>query len=669
MIQGSPSQNNPLPYGNTGEWSGITGSGIGKFPNPFFDIASEYVPRNLLQIFEWSEYIYLTYGTYRSAARKVVRYFLTEVVLDGESESEREDIQEFLDNDLHLLSRLAEIGDDYMVYGNVPVSIYFPFDRFLTCKTCGTRYHIDTIGFRFNWRDLSFTAKCLKCGAAGIMDRMDVRSMDKKRVRIKRWNPKRIRLRVHDISGDIEYFYEPDPRFVQKLRDGNRFYLNQTPWELIKCCAGTSDSEQPLFKFDKDSIYHMKEATLAGLPIKGWAIPPLLPNFKLAYYIQILRRYDEAIALDYIIPFRILYPKQQSPAGMNTDPIQMMSMDLFTSKMQGMVAAKRRNSTDIQITPFPVGYEMLGGEAQSLAPKDNIAQAMDELLNAVGFPAELYRGSLNIQAFPVALRLFEKTWGSLVDGYDDLIAWIIHKICRYFGWGTVGASLRSVTLADDIERKALSLQAAAGMDISKRTAYKPLGIDFMEEQEKVLEEQKEIMRLQQEAMEEQEAAQMGGEDPNAQAGPGGAPGATPGDIHQQAKDMAYQLLTQTPETARRGELIKIKHSNPTLHALVMQEMDNIRQEMASQGQTMLMEQAKQASDRSAIGDLPSPMLIGIRIAQQIGEYNRRDLRKMAMAIKRDIPDIRVITSDTPPENIPGSLTGFRFVYRRMLGWE
>ena len=43
---------------------------------------------------------------------------------------------------------------------------------------------------------------------------------------------------------------------------------------------------------------------------------------------------------------------------------------------------------------------------------------------------------------------------------------------------------------------------------------------------------------------------------------------------------------------RRGELIKIKHSNPTLHALVIQEMDALRQSMASQGQAAMMQQAK-----------------------------------------------------------------------------
>ena len=670
VMMGDPTQNLPTPYGNSGEWSQITQSSMGKFPNPFWDIASEYVPRNLQQVFEWAEYIYLTYGTYRSASRKVVRYFLTEIVLDGGTQDEIEKYEDLINKKLHLLTQLAEVGDDFMVYGNVFVSIYFPFDRFLICPKCQTHFHIDTIAYKFRFKDLAFDAKCPKCQYEGEFDREDVRSPDNTRVKLIRWNPKRMRLRYHDISGEIEYFYEIEPRFLDKIRNGNRFYLNKTPWSIIECAARTPLSDQPLYKFERDQLYHMHEATLAGLPVRGWAIPPILPNFKLAYYIQVLRRYDEAIALDYIIPFRILFPQQQQATGQ--DPLQMLSMDVFISHMKDMVAAKRANATDIQITPFPIGYEMLGGEGRTLAPKDNIAQAMDELLNAIGYPAELYRGSLQIQAFPVALRLFEKTWGTLVDGYNDLTEWIIKKLAKYYGWTPIDAALRSVTLADDIERKALQLQAAAGMDISKGSAYRPLGIDFMEEQKKVVEEQKEIMKLQQEAMEDQEVSQMGqggqqGGDPNAMpGGPGGSPGSSPGDINQQAKDMAYQLVTQTPESARRGQLIKIKQSNPTLHALVLQEMDNLRSQLASQGQQQMLQQMKTGSARDTGADnLPSPMMIGLLIANQVLDYSPRDMRKLAWAIKRAVPDLA--TAYVADEKHP-TIRAFQFVHGKRMGW-
>ncbi len=642
------SQNALTPFGIPGQYSGVSASGQGKFPNPFFDIASEYMPTDLNQILEFAEYIYMSNGTYRSAARRVVRYFLTELVLEGGSDAERDDYEDFIDNKLHLLAQLAEVGDEFMVYGNVYISIYFPFDRYLICPGCKTTYHIDTIRYKWDFRQLTFTCDCPKCGHSGAFNRRDIRSLDRSRCKLIRWNPKRMRLRIHDVSGRTEYYYEPEAKFVTKLEEGNRFFLNDTPWSLIECCSKAKSghvSKTPLYKFDDNQIYHLKESSLSGLPIKGWGIPPVLPNFKLAYYIQLLRRYDEAVALDYIVPFRVLYPEGNAAGGVDNDPLMTMNMDSFMGHMQAMVKAKRQNMTDIQIAPFKVGYSMLGGEAKMLTPKEIIHDAVDELLNAVGFPAELYRGSLQIQVAPTALRLFEKTWSSLVDGYNDVISWTLTKVSRYYGWGEMSGKLRSVTLADDLERKALNFQAAAGMDISKDTAFRPMGIDYMEEQRKVVDEQREIQKLQQEAIEEQEAAQMqqggGGGGEGGPGGPGGAPGATPGDVHDQAREMAYNLVVQTPETLRRGELIKIKHSNPTLHALVLQEMNTLRQDMARQGQAMMIEQEKQGSASVRVqgaGELPSPLALGLLIGSQIMDSDRKYMRKLAQDI--DIPGVR-----------------------------
>ena len=539
-------------------------------------------------------------------------------------------------------------------YGNCFISLYFPFDRYLICPQCSTTYHIDTVTYNFRLKDGSFTGHCDKCNADVVFKREDRRSPDMERLKIVRWNPKYVRLRVHPISGHTEYYLELDPTFVRLLEEGNRFFLNQTPWSMIEAVRQAGRSQgMPIFKFRKEAIYHLKEPTLAGLLIRGWGIPPIMPNFKLAFYIQLLRRYDEAIALDFIMPFRVLYPDQAGQQGY--DPLSTLNMQTFMSAMQNMVDKKRKNITDIQLSPFPIGYQMIGGEAKALAPKENIALAIDELLNAVGFPAELYKGTLSIQAFPVALRLFEKTWGCLVDGYNDLLQWMVTRISRHYNYGEITAKLRSVTLADDIERKALSLQAAAGMDISKGTAYRPLGIDYMAEQEKVIAEQTAIQKLQQDAMEQQQAQQQGG---GAAAGQQGQdptatqPGATPGDVNEQAKGLAQQLLLQTPETQRRSELIKIKQSNPTLHALVLQNMNEMRQQMASQGQQMVMQQMKQGSADADM--VPFLMPINLLLATQILDYGPKDLQKIAMDIKRGIPYAK---------------DAFHFVYARMMGWE
>jgi hypothetical protein len=652
-----------VPFGYDQSASGVTRAGADKYPNPFCDIASEFVPRDLNMVFEWCEYIYLTHGTYRSASRRVVRYFLTELVLEGASDDEREKYEDFLNNKLKLMRVLSDVGDDYMVYGNCFLSIYFPFDRYLICPNCHTTYHVKTIDYKFNAAKGIFTGKCDCSDKPVEFKREDRRSPDKERVQIIRWNPKQIRIRVHPVSHKTEYYLEIDPQLTRRICEGEKFYIDEMPWSMLSCIIdSTKGKSLPMFKFKPDAIYHLHDATLAGIPIRGWAIPPIMPNFRLAYYIQLLRRYDEAIALDFIVPFRVLYPSAQPGPG-GFDPLQTMSMSNFIGYMQNMVDRKRKNIADIQVAPFPIGYQMIGGEAKELAPKEQIAQALDELLNAIGYPAELYKGTLTIQAFPVALRLFEKTWGVLVDGMNDFIAWLLKSLARHFMWGEVTGALRSVTLADDIERKALALQAAAGQDISKSTAYRNMNIDYLEEQKRVVEEQEEIQKLQQEAAERAQAQAMGlsgGGDASGQSGAGGTVGATPGDVYEQGKQLAQQLLIQTPPTLRRGELIKIKQTNPTLHAIVIQEMDNMRGEMARQGQAMMMQQAQQqgmggkaASALNPASDMASPVLLGALIAGQLESFTRNDLRKLASDIKT-IPEVRKT---------------FHWVYSRMRGWE
>jgi hypothetical protein len=635
------------PYNPIAATTGLAATGADKYPNPFCDIASAYIPTDLNEILEWSEYLMLTTPPFKSVYERVARYFLTEVVVEGASDKEREKYEDFIKSKLHIIQQLAEIGDDYFVYGNSFVSIYFPFDRWLICPKCGTQYHIETQDFKFNRKEGAFYCDCKKCGSKNIrMKHEDRRSVSLDKVKIIRWNPKSIKLRVHPISGKTEYYLILEQDFVEKVCRGEPFYINQTPWGMVEACIESSkNSGQALFKFNDDSIYHLKTGSLAGVPIKGWGIPPIMPFFKLAYYVQLLRRYDEAIAMDFIVPFRILFPQNTAPGGQ--DALTTISMNTFISAMSDMVKRKRQNITDIQVAPFSIGYELLGGEAKGLAPKDSIAQAQQELLNAMGFPQELFAGTLSLQAAPVALRLFEKQYNALVDGYNDIIAWMFKRFGQHFLWGEATGSLRSVTLADDLERKGLALQAAAGMDISKQTAYRPLGIDYMEEQKRVLSEQQEIQRLQQEAMKEQQVMQENGS-MGESGGPGGQPGATPGDVYEQAGALAEQLLLQTPETMRRGELIKIKHSNPTLHALVLQRMDEMRQDMARQGQAQVMEQMKQASA------LPSLVKVQLDLSDQIMDYSRKDLRKIAMDIKN---------------NVKGAQEAFHYIWPKMMGWE
>ena len=600
-------QNYNAITGGPGLGQGVTRANAAAFPDPYADISSYYMPTNIKDAFDLTENLVMTMPPFRAVIQRVVRYFLTALEIHGASDVNRQKYEDFFNDQLHILQQLGEIGEDVAIYGNAFVSIYLPFKRMLTCPKCGLCRCAEEMEYDFDPKSMKFKGVCKKCGETVEFKRDDLRSTDQSKIRIIRWNPKRMDLRVHPVSGKTEYFYRLDERLVSHITSGQKtdqFYINESSWEFIEAACANQTGTERKFQFKDNSLYHFKMTTPAGVEMRGWGMPPLLSLYKLAYYAQMMRRYDEAIAMDFIVPFRVLYP-QGSPNSDGQDALTTSSMRSFVAAMQQMVARKRKNLTDVQIAPYPIGYQMLGGEGKQITPNDVMKTVQNDILNALGYPVDLYQGTLQLQAAPVALRVFERHWQFLVDGFNDLISWSMRIIARHLGWDKITGKLASVTLADDVERKALLLQSAAGQDISKTTAYKVFGIDFIKEQKRIAQEQMEMQAIQQRAMAASQATQMnagynapqdagGEEDGGLPPSVAGTPvGATPGDIWSQAGEIAKNLILSTPPSQVRGQLLKIKQTNPTLHSMVKQQMDDLRAQLRSQGQEMAIQAAQQ----------------------------------------------------------------------------
>ena len=64
---------------------------------------------------------------------------------------------------------------------------------------------------------------------------------------------------------------------------------------------------------------------------------------------------------------------------------------------------------------------------------------------------------------------------------------------------------------------------------------------------------------------------------------------TPEEMQAQADTIASDLMSKQPQ-ARKSELSKLRKSDQTMHALVTSIMENMRQQAASQGQQMVLDQ-------------------------------------------------------------------------------
>jgi hypothetical protein len=610
-----------------------------RFPDPFCDIASLSMPESIQTALRWTEYVMNANGPYRQAIDRVVSYFITDVeVYDiGENTTgreEKEKFQVFLEDTLSIKNVLHTIGLDYMSYGNSFTSLLVPFRRYLSCKTCGLEMPLDKVynseQCAFKWQDFQFHATCPKCKTTGEWRHIDRRSGDTDSMHVKRWSPHEIDILWDPYTDECSYVWKIPQDYRALIKQGHLHHLERASWEVIQAIK----NEQNLM-FDKGVIYHLKEDALAGMRNRGWGISRVLTNFRQAWYYQIMHRYNEAIALDYVIPFRVITPAPRGGDAQSADPVHTINLSNFTARVQAMLRARRTDPARWNVLPFPVNYQSLGGDASQLAPRDLLDQGLETLLKCIGMPVELFNGTLSFQAAPAALRLFEANWSHLPHNMNRFLTDLAGHVAKVMSWEPVGAKLVRVTHADDLNRQMAKLQLMQGQMISKTTGLGSVGLDYEDETKRMLEEERIYAEEQERMQKEMEQAQqmkdlsqsvdmMGGMGqagagatgmpapggapapaaPGAPAGPGqptavdqflmqrhnsGSIPRTPEDLQQQAQLIANQLLS-LPETQKDSELIKLKRGDATMHALVTSIIDDIRQQARSQGGAMVMAQ-------------------------------------------------------------------------------
>lgn len=481
-------------------------------------------------------------------------------------------------------------------YGNAFVRIFFPFDRYLIDRREGrfNEYALGAFGNTPVFDLNSMTYEVIDPLTAHLPENkrkkvklpfIDRRSLDTSRIKIRMIDPRRINLNMAWQSGATQYVYRFEEWFIQHIKEGRLHQVNNTPIDMLKAIKNNQD-----FMFNDGTIYHCKSPTVSGISNNGWGLPETIVNYRSLHNLQIYRCIDEAIGLDYMLPFRLF-----SPAGNDslTDPSVYTNLGVWSTHIEKLIKHRRKDPTKMMSFPFPVNYQEFGAEGKNLTPKELIEYTTNEMLDGMGYPSELFRGSLQVQQIPTTLRLFENTFHFLHRHYDGLLRWLTKRVLDYMGMEQIGVSLQLPSMADDLEQRHIYLQLAAGGEISRSKAYKPFNVkDPVQEAIERMQEDIEIQREQQKIQEDFQREQSSGSADDIlanQAQGGGAPGqggggnVTPLDVMSQAEDLAKQWL-QVQDDGQRSKLMKqTQASNPTLHALAKQKMEEYRAAGESQG--------------------------------------------------------------------------------------
>ena len=133
-----------------GDLSNSAGSKGGTYGDPMRLWAHSFSPRNLKQLFRWTEYLYYNSAQIFSGVRKYAEYPITEIEYLSGSDKLTSLYRKLLEEVIGIKQNLIKASIDLHVYGNSFTSIHLPFKRFLRCSKCNFNEAAVDIDFKYN---------------------------------------------------------------------------------------------------------------------------------------------------------------------------------------------------------------------------------------------------------------------------------------------------------------------------------------------------------------------------------------------------------------------------------------------------------------------------------------------------------------------------------------
>lgn len=460
-------------------------------PNPMFDFLTGFVPRRLRDLFIWMEYLYYNSAQIFAALKKFSEYPITDITYTTTNSALEKRVKNLHTKQLKVKALLIQCGLDRWIYGNSFVSVYQPFVRFLKCPECGKMTNIEHVNYRFKIKKIAFEYTCRKCKSVVNGKVIDRRLTNPEKIHVIRWDPKQMDIDYNPITGESVYYYSISKDIKDKVLKGNKHLLNTMPMSFLKAVETNK-----LYRFAPDQIYHMKVAPPAGID-QQWGFPPLTAAIKLFFYAAVLRKANEAIALDHIVPFRILHPAQNVSSG---DPIQQISLNTLFEEVRSGLRRWRRDPLTIMTAPVPVGMTQIGGDGRALLTLGEVKEAEDGIIAAMGIPREFIYGGLSFTGSAITLRMLENQLLTYTGELNELLQWTTDRCCKILGWKSVECELTEFKLIDDVQQKQLLLQLNQGQQqlVSNTTIGELNDIDIKEERTKRKQEALDEVRFQHE---------------------------------------------------------------------------------------------------------------------------------------------------------------------------
>lgn len=454
----------------------VASTGIVKYPNPFFDLSNNYVPKNIKTLFKYCKTFFYTSGFLRNVITKLTEYPITDLLFSTTVSKDTREKYTFAFTKLKIKSFLIEIGLDYFTYGNCFISTYLKPKRFLACPKCGQSTPLDN----FKEKDLvlknfKFIGICPACKNSGLEFKIDdqyVKSIDN--FKLIRWAPENIDIEFNPLTGSSAYYYTVPTKIKSALLKGDRVLFREIPAVFLD-----SMREQKSIRLDDSNLFHFKRPTLAEEDM-GWGKPLILPALKEIYYLQTLKRGNEAIAHEHVVPKKSIFPANTT----TLDPYTQMNLGKWKGQMEEQIKKWKSDPNHIGVFPIPIGYQELGGNARALLLTPEMKFLEESIINSLGVPLEFIKGGSTWTGSSVSLRIVENhflTYRELL--LDFINGFLVEKLVSLLKYPKVEVRFQKFRMADDINSRQLALEMAVRNKISDATLLDEFGLQYDEEQD------------------------------------------------------------------------------------------------------------------------------------------------------------------------------------------
>ena len=593
--------------------------------NPFRGMAQFLYPRTMDQAIIWSLYLFERNATYRMAIERVVSYFISGINVvqtnsqEGADSDEVSNFKERLDKVYDILEVVNHFGVELAALGNVFVSCERLFSRMLLCPDCSWQMSLKQLrkGRDYQWSEGHFTGTCPQCHNDVTFKVKDVPSQgpDGKKLRFIFRDIRDMTIQYNQLTGEYRYYYKLPDHIKDAIKRGDQVYLESTPQVFMEAAMNNQYIE-----FPSDMFFSARTNTLSAMDklYHGYGLPLYLHCFDSIVRMQNLSKFTEAITADYIAPTRIVSPDANNLKAGVDDPNRMpMSGATFRNFMTSALKRVKSNPTSWIVSPVPVNYQLVGGDAKALTPTDLLEWEQSQLLSGMGVPQELRQASFQVVAPSMGLRMFERQWVMFAKSLHKFTNWVGNKVCDVDNVENMSVDLDITSFVEDDMNKQVRLQLMQAGVISKTEVLQSLGVDFQKDLDQRMQEQKAEQEAVMDMQTQDEGAQMvqsvlpppgslgvgqaqmaiqatqgGGEGqpaapgtpaaPAMPAGPavgGGQPG-TPEQMWEEANNMAQQLYN-APPNVRRSQLVTLKANNPQMHSFVKSILEQMEQQVSS----------------------------------------------------------------------------------------